>query len=147
MKTQPLYFLLGVLCAFVVNPLPLPAAEPTYWQDVRPVLRRHCTVCHNVRSLKEADVSGGLALDSYAAVTGAKKPVVVPGKPDESELIRRLHVNDPARRMPLDADPLPDEAAAILRRWIMAGAPEGTKPAETATAAAPAAPSRSRKLD
>src|SRR5438045_1983698 len=38
------------------------AADPTYWQDVRPVLRKHCTVCHNQRNLKEVDVSGGIAL-------------------------------------------------------------------------------------
>ncbi len=139
--------LLCVLCAFVVNSS---AAEPTYWQDVRPLLRRHCTVCHSVRTLKEPDVSGGLALDSYAAVLkGAKRPVVAPGKPDDSELLRRVLVNDPAKRMPLDADPLPDEVIAVLRRWVAAGAPEGTRPADTAvvTSAAPAASPKHRKLD
>src|ERR1700749_43739 len=85
-------------------------ADPTYWQDVRPILRRNCTVCHSVRTLKEVDVSGGLALDSYAAVLrGTKHTVVVPGKPDESELLRRLHVKDAAKRMPLDADPLAED--------------------------------------
>ena len=39
-----------------------PAAEPTYWQDVRPALRKHCTVCHSVKNLSEVDLSGGLAL-------------------------------------------------------------------------------------
>jgi DNA-binding beta-propeller fold protein YncE len=94
-------------------------------------LRRNCTVCHSVRTLKEPDVSGGLALDSYAAVLkGAKSAVVVPGKPGESEMIRRLHVKDVAKRMPLDADPLPDDVTAVLQRWIAAGAPDGTKPGE-----------------
>src|SRR5205814_432847 len=45
-----------------------PAADPTYWQDVRPALRKHCTVCHSAKNLKELDVSGGLALDTYEAV-------------------------------------------------------------------------------
>src|SRR5205807_2316573 len=27
------------------------SAEPTYWQDVRPILRKSCTVCHNPRNL------------------------------------------------------------------------------------------------
>ncbi len=109
------------------------AAEPTYWTDVRPLLRRNCTVCHSVRTLKEPDVSGGLALDSYAAVLkGARAPwsLIVPGKPDESELLRRLHLKDAAKRMPLDADPLADEAIALLRRWIAAGAAEGNRPGE-----------------
>src|SRR5437764_14273034 len=91
------------LCASVVISSSA-AAEPTYWQDVRPLLRRNCTVCHSVRTIREADVSGGLALDSYAAIVkDPKKPVVVPGKPGESELIRRLHLADTAKRMPPDA--------------------------------------------
>src|SRR5947209_8885022 len=101
------------------------AAEPTYWQDVRPLLRKHCTVCHSVRTIKEVDVSAGLALDSYAAITkDPKKPIVVPGKAAESEFIKRLHASDAAKRMPLDADPLPAETIDVLTRWVNAGAPE-----------------------
>ena len=37
--------------------------DPTYWQDVRPILRKHCVVCHSERKLSEVDVSAGLALD------------------------------------------------------------------------------------
>src|SRR3954466_11685816 len=102
---------LAVIMTLLASAVPARAGDPTYWQDVRPLLRRHCTVCHSVRTLKEPDVSGGLALDSFAAVMkGAKAPVVVPRKPAESELIRRLHVKDAAKRMPLDADSLPDDA-------------------------------------
>jgi WD40 repeat protein len=152
MQTRSTFFFVCFV-SFVVNSSP--AAEPTYWADVRPLLRRNCTVCHSVRTLKEPDVSGGLALDSYAAVLkGAKAAVVVPGKPDDSELLRRLHLKDAARRMPLDADPLPDDAIALLRRWIVAGAPEGKEPATSMNrvqepppaANAPGSPSH-RKLD
>jgi WD40 repeat protein len=133
---------------------PANAGEPTYWQDVRPLLRRHCTVCHSVRTLKEPDVSGGLALDSFAGVMkGAKVPVVVPRKPDESELIRRLQVKDATKRMPLDADPLPDDAVVVLSRWIALGSPEGTRPSEpdatgaVSSVANAAGSDRRRKLD
>jgi WD40 repeat protein len=126
------------------------AAEPTYWQDVRPLLRKHCTVCHSVRTIKEVDVSAGLAVDSYAALTkDPKKPIVVRGKAGESELIKRLLVTDAAKRMPLDADPLPADAVDVLRRWVNAGAPEGEASATAATAPvahAPGSPS-TRKLD
>src|SRR6476659_6351544 len=109
------FFFVLFVC-FVVNS-PVRGAEPTYWRDVRPLLRKHCTVCHSVRTVKEVDVSAGLALDSYPAVVkDPKKPVVVPGKSADSELVRRLHDKDPARRMPLDADPLPPEAVTVLRR-------------------------------
>jgi WD40 repeat protein len=139
---------------FVSFVVPSSAAEPTYWTDVRPLLRRNCTVCHSVRTLKEPDVSGGLALDSYAAVLkGTKHPVVVAGKPDESELLRRLHLKDAAKRMPLDADPLPEETVALLRRWVAAGAPEGSRPPESEasttemTVAHASGSARRRKLD
>jgi WD40 repeat protein len=123
------------------------AAEPTYWQDVRPVLRKHCAVCHSVRNLKEPDVSGGLALDSYEAVLkGGKQPVLRPGKSGDSLMIQMLLLADPEKRMPLNSKPLPEETIALLRRWIDAGAREGDKPADT-SAAVVADPGRWRKLD
>ena len=51
-----------ILTLLLLLPAPLAAADPTYWQDVRPILRKSCTVCHNPRQLKELDVSGGLTL-------------------------------------------------------------------------------------
>src|SRR5262245_62115995 len=105
------------------------AADPTYWQDVRPILRKHCTVCHSEKNLKETDVSAGLALDSLDAVKkGGKKPVIVAGKGTESPIIAILRHPKPSRRMPLDADPLPDATVALLTKWIDVGMPEGTKP-------------------
>ena len=56
-----------VAWAFLASPFVM-AGEPTYWQDVRPVLRKHCTACHNHRTVKEDDVSGGLALDTLEAI-------------------------------------------------------------------------------
>src|SRR5262249_42529890 len=133
---------------FVVNSS-VRGAEPAYWQDVRPLLRKHCTVCHSVRTIKEVDVSAGLALDSYAAITkDPKKPIVVRGKAGGTEMIKRLLVTDPAKPLPLDADPLPAETIDVLTRWVNAGAPEGTRTDETATiAATTSAPARARKLD
>src|SRR5215470_17593067 len=85
------------------------SAEPTYWQDIRPVLRKHCTVCHNGRNAGDADLSGGLALDSYEAVRkGGKTTVVKPGDGGESLLVTILRHSKKDRRMPRDADPLPD---------------------------------------
>ncbi len=103
---------------------------PTYWQDVRPILRKHCTVCHSERKIQQVEVSAGLALDSLEAIRkGGKRPVVIPGRSSQSELIRLLHPSTPlARRMPLDADPLPAETVQLLARWIDASLPEGARP-------------------
>src|SRR5205807_2508344 len=105
------------------------AAEPTYWQDVRPLLRRHCTVCHNIKQLPELDVSGGLALDSFEGIVKNKKPLLLPGKSSDSLMIQLVTTSDREKRMPLGVDPMPAEDIAILRRWIDTGAKEGTRPA------------------
>src|SRR5438132_13962962 len=86
------------------------AAEPTYWQDVRPIFRKHCTVCHSEKNLKEDDVSGRLALDSYAAIlNGGKIKVVKPGDAAGSLMVGILRHPKKDRRMPKDGEPLPDE--------------------------------------
>ncbi len=110
------------------------ATDPTYWQDVRPILRKHCTVCHSERKLSEVELSAGLALDKPENIAkgskGGKVAVMVPGKPDESLLVTLLSAKDPKRAMPLDADPIPADDIAVIRKWVAAGAPEGTKPKE-----------------
>jgi WD40 repeat protein len=122
------------------------AAEPTYWQDVRPILRKHCTVCHSERNVREIEVSGGLVLDTYAAVTkNAKKPLVAPNKSADSLLLRVVTTTDANARMPLGGKPLPEEAVAVLRAWVDSGAKEGTRPDADPTIIA-TAPPRTRKL-
>lgn len=126
------------------------AADPTYWQDVRPILRKHCVVCHSERKLPELDVSAGLALDKPENIRKGGKngavTVLVPGKPDESLVVTLLTSKDKKRAMPLDADPLSAEEIATVRKWVAGGAVEGTKPKEEGTVASgPARPVR--KLD
>src|SRR5581483_708680 len=50
------------------------------------------------------------------------KPSLVPGKPDASELFRRITTADADERMPADKPPLSSEQIATLRRWIEQGA-------------------------
>src|SRR5436190_13145571 len=127
-------YLLALICLIGVHLRPTHAADPTYWQDVRPILRKNCLVCHSERKLAELDVSAGLALDKPELVRkgskGGKVAVLVPGKPDESLIVTLLTAKDKKRAMPLDAEPLPATDVAVIRKWVEAGAPEGTKPAE-----------------
>jgi WD40 repeat protein len=141
---------LCALCAFVVSASYSSGADPTYWQDVRPVLRKHCTVCHSERKLSDPDVSAGLALDKPELIRkGGKVPVLVPKQPDKSLIVTLLTAKDKKRAMPLDADPLPPEDIALIRKWVEIGAPEGTKPADTGAAVvvAPTGPAKVRKLN
>src|SRR5205807_5986398 len=101
---------LAVLCALAVQPAAAGPPELTYWKDIRPVFRKYCTACHSARNVKEVDVSGGLALDSYeAARKGTAHPVIEPGKGADSRLFRLLITENVKRRMPLDAPPLPED--------------------------------------
>src|SRR5579883_2971771 len=96
--------ILGLMLASSV--LAAPPAEPTYWQDVRPVFRKHCTACHSGKHVKDVDVSGGLALDSYeAALKGGKDRVIQPGKSGASLLIELISTKDEDKRMPQGANP------------------------------------------
>jgi hypothetical protein len=144
----PISKVLILLCALRALCGESSAAEPTYWQDIRPVLRKHCTVCHNARNVGDPDLSGGLALDSYEAVKkGGKIAVVKPGQGAESPLVTILRHPKKDRRMPRDAEALPDETVALLKAWIDGGAKEGTHPVDDTAWASPAARRVARKLD
>ena len=48
---------------------------------------------------------------------------VVPGKPEESLLVKKLSGNPPCGdRMPPNAEPLPQELQDLVKNWIAAGA-------------------------
>src|SRR5262245_19042772 len=129
------------------------AADPTYWADVRPILRKHCTVCHSERKVADVELSAGLALDKPENIRkgsqNGKVPVLAPGKPDDSLIVKLLTEKDKKRAMPLDADPLPEADIATIRKWVAAGAPEGSKPKEDAEATPGLTPGarRVKKLD
>src|SRR5205807_8513263 len=109
---------LAVLCALAVQPAAAGPPELTYWKDIRPIYRKSCTACHSAKNVKEVDVSGGLALDSYeAARKGSSHTVIEPGKAEDSRLVRLLVTTNAKRRMPLDAPPLPEDKIALVRRW------------------------------
>jgi hypothetical protein len=105
---------------------------PTFERDIKPLFAKRCSVCHNWKTLGDPAVSGGLALDTFeAALSGTPRhPVIVPGKAAESELVRRLSVDDEDERMPLSEKPLPDAQRDLIRRWVDAGSPRGVVPAK-----------------
>jgi len=135
----------------VVNSSSSRAAEPTYWADVRPILRKHCIVCHSERKLDQVELSAGLALDKPENIRrgsqGGKVPVLVEGKPEQSLIVKLLTEKDKKRAMPLDADPLPEADIATIRNWVATGAKEGTKAADSGVAAVSPIARKVRKLD
>lgn len=120
-------------------------ADLTYWQDIRPIFRSRCTACHSTKNVRELEVSGGLALDTFDATKkGAKRPVIVAGNADKSLLYELLITTDVKKRMPLDGEPVSKEKIALIKKWIDSGAKEGTPPIEVV---APIKKTPTRKLD
>jgi Protein of unknown function (DUF1549)/Protein of unknown function (DUF1553)/Planctomycete cytochrome C len=104
---------------------------------IRPVLATKCYGCHS-SSMKAP--MGGLALDTKAGLLagGASGPVVIPGKPDESRLIKALSYTDPELQMP-PTGKLPEAVRADFDQWISAGAsdPRTAGPKETSQSPKP----------
>jgi hypothetical protein len=91
----------------------------SYGRDIRPILSDKCFRCHGPDGeTREAD----LRLDTREGITDA---VVVPGKPDDSELITRITSDDDEVRMPPSDShlKLSPEQKELLRRWVTEGAP------------------------
>ena len=69
-------------------------AELDFNRDVRPILSENCFACHGFDpSSRKAE----LRLDTRE---GATAEVIVPGKPEESELIARIQSSDADELMP-----------------------------------------------
>ncbi|MFM7206803.1 MAG: PSD1 and planctomycete cytochrome C domain-containing protein [Planctomycetaceae bacterium] len=97
---------------------------PDFNRDIRPILSRNCFACHGP---DEHDRRGGLRLDHRDAAlaeldSGGR--AIVPGRPDESELVTRLHATDPDVVMPPPESNhlLTAEQKRLLARWIASGA-------------------------
>lgn len=93
------------------------ADPPTFEEDIAPLLKQHCSTCHNPQARKaELDVSSAQGLFSG----GESGLPIVPGKPDESLLWEMLHDE---LMPPEDETPLKKEELETFRRWIEAGTP------------------------
>lgn len=99
---------------------PLRAEGPvSYNFEVKPILAEHCLKCHGQ---DEKQRKAKLRLDDRASAVAMKS--VVPGKPDESELLKRITTTNEDDVMPPPKEHRPLSATQIgtLRRWIAEGA-------------------------
>ncbi len=92
-------------------------AEEEFEKRIRPLLAERCFECHGAKKQ-----SGGLRLDSRAALLkgGDSGPVLVPGKPAESLLVKAVEYGDKLQMPPKGKLPVADIAA--LKNWIRQGA-------------------------
>ncbi len=86
---------------------------------IRPLLAEHCFTCHGPKRQRSE-----LRLDSADAIRkgGSSGPVIVPGRPEQSLLIRAVRHARGVEKMPPKGK-LDDRHIADLVRWVQAGAP------------------------
>src|SRR6266566_699336 len=100
------------------------AAPPTFEQDIRPILKAHCFDCHG----EGEKLKGGLDLRLQRLMLkgGDEGPVIVPGKPDKSLLLKLVQSGE----MPKREKKLTPVQVAMIKTWIATGA-KTTRPEPT----------------
>ncbi len=138
MKRQPLLFAAGAALA-VVAAVALTTTSPAYCQsapkaqtsqskksfreDIVPIFKGRCEGCHQPGG--EGTAKSGLDLTSYAGLMKGTKfgPMVIPGDPDSSNLMRLLDWRvSPEIRMPHGKKQLSSCDRNDIRAWIREGA-------------------------
>ena len=97
--------------------------EEAFSKTILPILKDTCFKCHSHSADK---VKGGLMLDSREGLLagGDSGAAMVPGKPEESLLIKAVSYEDADLQMPppRKGDRLSAEQIEVLRQWIRDGA-------------------------
>ena len=100
-----------------------PDARVDFQRQVRAILSENCFQCHGP---DQKTRMANLRLDTRDGAFAARKNglVIVPGKPAESLLVKRIFAETAAMRMPPAAShkSLTEDQKNILRRWIEEGA-------------------------
>lgn len=98
--------------------------ELDFNRDVRPILSENCFQCHGFdEKSRQADLRLDVAESAFSA--SDDKIAIVPGKPEKSDLWRRITSDDGSVLMPPPGShrQLKPEQKELLKRWIEQGAP------------------------
>jgi mono/diheme cytochrome c family protein len=120
----------------------LVAAEPDHADveffetKIRPVLVERCHQCHSSEAQKKKKLKGGLLLDTKAGMRagGDTGPAIIPGKPNESLLLKALRGSGDVSQMP-PSGKLSDAVIADFEKWIQSGAADPRDEAANSVAA------------
>lgn len=91
----------------------------SFARDIAPVLAANCTACHGTMRPRE-----NFSLINFTGLLkgGDSGPPIVPGKPDESLIVKKLKGTGGGQRMPVGRDPLSTDVMAKIEKWIAEGA-------------------------
>ncbi len=94
-----------------------------YNTQVKPIFNKKCITCHG--GVKQKAGFSLLFREEALGNTESGRPAIIPGKPAQSELIKRITNNDPEERMPYKHEALSKGEINILKQWIKEGAKWG----------------------
>lgn len=100
---------------------PLPG-EPVTYLHVAPIFATRCAKCHTDNGLMGAPPENYRLTSHASTLSSADRVRVVPGKPEASELVRRIR-GQALPRMPFDGPPyLTGEEIRLIEEWVAQGA-------------------------
>ena len=111
--------LFPVLLALTASTVPAQERMLSFNRDIRPILSENCYFCHGFDPAhREAD----LRLDTFEGAIAEK--AIVPGSPEQSEVIKRIYSTDPDEIMPVPEShrTLTVAQKDTLKTWIAQGA-------------------------
>ena len=100
--------------------------QPDFQREIRPILSNNYFYCHGPDEKERKGGEHGYRLDTaegaFADLGGYK--AIIPGKPEESELFKRITTKDEDDAMPPRkiGKKLTEREVALLREWIKGGA-------------------------
>ncbi|MES2660177.1 MAG: PSD1 and planctomycete cytochrome C domain-containing protein [Verrucomicrobiota bacterium] len=97
----------------------------TFNAHIRPIFSNTCFACHGFDAkTREADLRLDTPEGAYAKLKDSEERAIVPGKPDESAILKRIFSTDPEEVMPpkdFHKD-LTEKQKALVQAWIQQGA-------------------------
>ncbi len=98
------------------------AGEVSFNRDIRPIFLKNCTACHG--GVKEAGGISFIYRERALREGESGKNAIVPGKPESSEMMRRIRSTDPDEMMPQPkhGTPLKPADIKLVETWISEGA-------------------------
>jgi hypothetical protein len=99
----------------MISPLAASGSDAFWTAHVEPLLKEHCTECHNPTKPKS-----GLDLSSMQTILrgGERGAAVIAGHPEESNLYKFLSAEADVHMPPGKRERLSEEEVSLIRKWI-----------------------------
>tara|TARA_R110002111_G_scaffold262504_1_gene338887 strand:- start:54257 stop:59398 length:5142 start_codon:yes stop_codon:yes gene_type:complete len=99
---------------------PVAESKISFYQQVRPILQAQCAGCHHPRNPE-----GEFVVTEFSHLLKggeSQSKAIVPGKPEQSYLVKLITPDGNEAEMPKAKSPLSQDQITLIRTWIQQGA-------------------------